>query len=571
MRSHTASAPPKFETIESVAQFFGLEPAKLTWWIWGIRANRRYKSFEIAKRNGGARLIETPVLPLKQMQRQFATVLLDAYNGPLHVHGFIAGRSTISNATQHRRQTWTVRVDLQEFFPSIGFGRVRGLFRKSPFFYPPEVATLLAQLCCHRNGLPQGAPTSPIISNFICRGLDSDLARLAADLRCYYTRYADDLCFSTNLIDVPSDIAVAGGKGEMSCGMRLDEIVRSHGFHVHPEKTSCIRDTRRQLVTGLVVNEKTNIRREHIRRINTALHIWERYGRDEAEAAFYRSNPRLNQPPKHTKGFVDVVRGHIAHIGAVRGLNDRVYLKLAKRLEKQVDFKMKMVDAGAIDRNVPRQFTILSEGENDLLHFQAAENYFHENGDFLDVQMQIEIHSACGNDRAVKTHCEEISKVGPHKIPHVGIVDQDTPIGKGLAKHDRTWEHLGNGVVLMALPVPGHRELEEDVCVEMTYPKDVLRLTDAEGRRLFLREEFDNRTGLDESGEFNIPNVRKTGLVAEQVTRIRDKTPVGLTKTDFASAVTSGADPYEKVDFECFRPLFDQIRDALDTAIAYVH
>lgn len=496
-------------------------------------------------------------------------MLLESYDGPLHAHGFVSGRSIISNATQHRRQVWTARVDLKDFFPTIGFARVRGLFMSKPFYYPPDVATLLAQLCCHRNGLPQGAPTSPIISNFICRGLDADLARLAANRRCYYTRYADDLCFSTNLAEFPRDI-VETVEGVVSAGQPLEAIISSHSFRINPEKTACIPRTRRQLVTGLVVNEKVNVRREYIRRIRTALHIWERFDEADAAAAFERSDPRRNQTPGHPRVFREVIRGHVAHIGAVRGINDPVYRKLASRLETLTGFKMKMIDPDEIDRAVPRKFTVLTEGTTDLHHLQAAERYFHERGDFLDLEFVVEEHSACGNDQKVKSHCDEISKIETHSKPQIGIVDQDTSIGRNLAKTDQSWEHLGNGVVLMATPTPNNRTPGESICIEMYYPMDVLELADDDGRRLFLREEFHNDSGLHHSGKFTIPNVKKTGLIAEEVYRIADGQQVALSKSTFAARISEGKEPYRGLELECFRPAFEELRAGMDTACAYI-
>jgi RNA-directed DNA polymerase len=101
-------------------------------------------------------------------------------------------------ATVHVGQRWIFGVDIADFFPSIGYRRVKGLFEAYPFGYPEPVARLLAEICCFGDSLPQGAPTSPIISNYICRAMDRDLARLAMTHRCYYSRYADDLVFSTD-------------------------------------------------------------------------------------------------------------------------------------------------------------------------------------------------------------------------------------------------------------------------------------------------------------------------------------------------------------------------------------
>jgi RNA-directed DNA polymerase len=122
------------------------------------------------------------------------------------------------------------------------------MFLAFPFEYPADEATLLAQLCCYRNQLPQGAPTSPIVSNFICRRLDVQLARLARDERSYYTRYADDLCFSTNRSRFPASLASSEG-GIVTLSQELSDVIEANGFSISSAKTRLVR---KQRVTGLV-------------------------------------------------------------------------------------------------------------------------------------------------------------------------------------------------------------------------------------------------------------------------------------------------------------------------------
>ncbi len=157
-----SAAPPQLLSRADVADLLEVPLGRLTWWAWGLRGERRYRYFEIARRGGGSpRSILAPIKPLKDIQRRLADYLAAWYRPPPHVHGFVPGRSPGSNARAHKRQEWVLRIDLAGFFPSINFGRVRGLFLASPFYYPPDVAALLAQICCHENELPQGAPTSP--------------------------------------------------------------------------------------------------------------------------------------------------------------------------------------------------------------------------------------------------------------------------------------------------------------------------------------------------------------------------------------------------------------------------
>jgi RNA-directed DNA polymerase len=276
----------------------GVPLQRLTWWIYALRADRRYQRFEVARRRGGPpRIISAPIKPIKDLQRTLAEVLTASYDPPPYAHGFVQSRSPVSNARWHQNKNWLLKVDIEDFFPTINFGRVRGMFMAYPFDYPAEVATLLAQLCCHRNQLPQGAPTSPIVSNFICRGLDSQLGRLARDQHCHYTRYADDISISTDRRSFPGTLASFSTSGFVELGRSLETIIRANGFSPNVSKTRLVHRAQRQRVTGLVVNEKTNVPSDYVRDLRNILHIWKRYGEDDAAAAFARWHGVQNRPP----------------------------------------------------------------------------------------------------------------------------------------------------------------------------------------------------------------------------------------------------------------------------------
>ena len=256
--SQTPATPtevvPTLNTLADIAALVGVPTAKLTWWIYALSERKRYTSFEVARRNGSRpRLICAPIKPIKDIQRRLASALASSYLPTVNVHGFTRTRSPLSNAKHHQRKAWVLKVDIEDFFPSIKFGRVRGLFMAYPFGYTAEVATVLAQICCYRQELPQGAPTSPIISNLICRRLDSQLARLARSERCHYTRYADDLCFSTNRTAFPSQLATRAPSSSTTAGHAIVEILRDNGFQLNAAKSHLMPYSQRQRVTGLVV------------------------------------------------------------------------------------------------------------------------------------------------------------------------------------------------------------------------------------------------------------------------------------------------------------------------------
>ncbi len=190
-------------------------------------------------------------------------------------HGFKRQRSIFTNAIKHQKRRYVFNIDLQDFFPSINFGRVRGFFIKDAnYMLHPKVATILAQIACHDNGLPQGAPCSPVISNLIGHVLDIRLCKLASANGCTYSRYADDITFSTNKPDIPSSLArlAAGEAHKWEVGDKLEQAIISAGFAVNPVKTRMQYRGSRQAVTGLVVNRKVNIRAEYRRTVRAMAH-----------------------------------------------------------------------------------------------------------------------------------------------------------------------------------------------------------------------------------------------------------------------------------------------------------
>lgn len=183
--------------------------------------------------------------------------------------------SVISNAKRHRGRRYVFNVDLSNFFGTINFGRVRGYFIKDKnFAFHPRVATILAQIACHDNELPQGSPCSPVISNLIGHILDVHLVRLCEKEGCVYTRYADDLTFSTNLADFPASIAVVDPADPHVWlpGKELSRLVALSGFEINPSKTRMQYCNSRQEVTGLVVNRKVNVRSEYRRTVRSMVH-----------------------------------------------------------------------------------------------------------------------------------------------------------------------------------------------------------------------------------------------------------------------------------------------------------
>jgi hypothetical protein len=256
---------PPIDAPGKLAEAMGLTLPELRWLAFHREAAEKvhYTRFTIPKRSGGERAIWAPMPKLKAAQRWILRSVVERL--PVHgnSHGFLADRSIATNAAAHTGSKIILKVDLKDFFPTVTLRRVKGIFRRAGYRDP--IATLLALLCTEApreivehegktyyvalgpRCLPQGAPTSPGLTNTLCQRLDRRLTGLATRFGWRYTRYADDLTFS-----LPD-----GHEGKPRLGALLGSIGRiavDEGFHVHPDKTHVARKGARQKVTGLVVN-----------------------------------------------------------------------------------------------------------------------------------------------------------------------------------------------------------------------------------------------------------------------------------------------------------------------------
>ncbi|MHC4562615.1 MAG: reverse transcriptase family protein [Planctomycetota bacterium] len=221
-----------------------------------------YSHFTIPKRTGRQRKLAAPCDPLKEVQRAILRRLLTRL--PVHpaAKGFQPGESIVTNALPHAGQAVVFRMDLKEFFPSTTAKRVLGYFRR--IGWDREAGKFLTKLCTHDGGLPQGAPTSPRLSNLVNVTMDARLAGLAASMGAAYTRYADDLAFSLPAPDRDKQNGLIGS---------TKAIVRDVGYRLHQDKKFRIsRRHHRQLVTGLVVNDQPNLPRQIRRRLRAVQH-----------------------------------------------------------------------------------------------------------------------------------------------------------------------------------------------------------------------------------------------------------------------------------------------------------
>lgn len=314
---------------------FSFSLKQLTYYCNPNNVRGRYRHFSIPKKSGGQRHISAPSRGLSHILYYVNIILKAVYQPSDYAMGFTEGRSVVDNASRHIGQNYVFNTDLENFFPSIAQPRVWKRFQLAPFNFNQQIANILAGLCCIRekqeNGkftyiLPQGAPTSPLITNAICDKLDRRLSGLARRFGLHYSRYADDITFSSmcNVYE-KNDVFKT----------ELKRIIEEQGFHMNIGKTRLQKHGERQEVTGLVVSNRVNTSREYVAEIRNLLHIWEKYGYNDAFKRFY---PYY----KAKKGYVkkgepmleNVLYGKLQYLKMVKGYKDPVYAALQARYDR---------------------------------------------------------------------------------------------------------------------------------------------------------------------------------------------------------------------------------------------
>jgi len=317
---------------------------------YGLQPAARYTEFTIPKRSGGTRRICAPRIALLDLQRDFLRLLEADYRPRAHVHGFVPGqkRSIVSNARQHVGKRWVLNIDLEDYFETIHFGRVRGRLMSPPYNYPMEIAQFIAHIATFQttkevNGqnrttevLMPGGALSPILANIVSDRLDAELARFCRQLGCTYTRYADDITISSNRRTFPAPIGRFQNPesyADFTLSDSFQEIVESNGFRVNHSKTRLLGQAFQQEVTGLVVNEKVNVKRKFVREVRAMLHDWDASGLTAASARhFGEKRPNRGRlPQQEATNFEWVVRGKVEFIRQVKGSTDQVFRALAAK------------------------------------------------------------------------------------------------------------------------------------------------------------------------------------------------------------------------------------------------
>jgi len=280
-----------------------------------------YEHYTIKKKRGGERHIFAPEPQLKQVQKRL-NYFLQAYYlwiKPPEVHGFVIKPHYLdsycniaANADVHTNKKHVLNIDLKDFFPSISAKRIKTLFSSDYFNYSEEMTLALTFLTTYQAQLPTGSPTSPVLSNFVCLEFDAQLRIFCQENGLQFTRYADDLTFSSDTL-ISQDII-----------QHIKQLIKENGFEINERKLRIQSSSRKQTVTGLTVNEKVNVDRKLLKKIRAMLHDLSVNGIDTATQRHFN---QIIITTKRQEHFIHRLLGYINFVGQVRGKDDAVYLK----------------------------------------------------------------------------------------------------------------------------------------------------------------------------------------------------------------------------------------------------
>ncbi|MDP8215824.1 MAG: reverse transcriptase domain-containing protein [Candidatus Kaelpia imicola] len=558
------------DSIQDLAALLDVRCSLVTYYAFILPDKIKYKKFTIPKKSGGQREINAPILPLKAIQNRLNFILQNIYTPKSYVHGFVKKRSILTNARNHVSKSFVGNIDLKDFFPSINFGRVRGVFIAAPFEFNNKVATALARIACFDNYLPQGAPTSPIISNLICVKLDSRLSQLARKYDCFYTRYADDLTFSTLSSVFPEAILkkeVVNGREDIVIGEELKNTVIDNGFKINKKKLRLKDKRQRQEVTGLTTNVFPNVNRKFIRQVWTMIHMWYKHGLASAEKEYFNRIDDKFRNPKHKRpSFKEILVGKIDFIGQIRGRQDRIYLNLCRTFRKLCPKKKFYVDYD--DESLP---LIITEGSTDRIHLKAALRTLYSKRLYRYLDVRFNEYTQSMGSGALSKLCKEMCKVQqPVKTIFIFDSDEEEYIvfanEGGRCGAPRYW---GNNVFSFSLPIPPHRQKQSYISIEHYYKDDEIKRLDSNGCRLFFKNEFDWNTKEHLSENLKIKEDKKikgtklTSIIDHNIVSSSNDANMVLSKSLFAKNVLHKENNFHDFNFDEFTRIFDLINEIL--------
>lgn len=328
---------PIYGTVEEIASEFGMSLRMLRFLVFRRKTSTitHYKRFYVNKKSGGKRLISAPMPKLKLLQNKIKEQIIDKVKINDAATGFVTSKSIIDNSKPHIAQDIVINLDLENFFPTITYERVLGMFKS--LGYSPQTSTIFALACTEpdvtkvsldnkdyyseltKRYLPQGAPTSPAVTNIICRRLDARLKGMADKLNFNYSRYADDITFSAKGADKDNIKRILNFSRQ---------IIKDENFIVNESKTKVMHKGSRQEVTGVVVNEKPSVNREKLRQFRALLHQIELNG---PEGKSWNGKTGMS--------LLASIRGYVDFIKMVDPEKAKPYYKKVKAINAKYGFK----------------------------------------------------------------------------------------------------------------------------------------------------------------------------------------------------------------------------------------
>jgi RNA-directed DNA polymerase len=326
------------------------ELKQLTYYSNPSLSKNRYKTFSIPKKSGGSRTIHAPFNGLKLMLRILNEILISCSEPHKKAYGFVRGKSIVDNALIHSGKKYVFNIDLKDFFYSFNRHRIKLILTKEPFNLNTEsepLAFLISCLCTHpiqvddtiKIVLPQGSPVSPVLTNVACIQLDRRLNGLAKKIGAKYSRYADDITFSSD-----KDIFYSSEfQNELTRIIEDDQKLK-----INHSKTRLQESSYRQEVTGLTVNVKPNVSRRFVKQLRMWIYYWEQYGYEKANNLFNKDYLMDKGHVKSTPNeLCSVLHGKLQFLRMVKGKEDSTfvmlhyrYVKLLRKLKQPIVSKL---------------------------------------------------------------------------------------------------------------------------------------------------------------------------------------------------------------------------------------
>lgn len=541
--TQSSSRLSNVRSLNQLAAVLGEQTRVLSFWLYKADPSKKYVTYSIPKKNGGWRHINAPQGGLKRIQGKLARLLAEIYNDReqhrlnasfdglrtspcVLAHGFKDKYSIITNAEVHVGKRFVFNTDLEDFFPSISFGRVRAFFQfDNDFRLDPAVAIMIAQLTCFRNALPQGAPTSPIVSNFIGHMLDLKLSKMARMGNCSYSRYADDLTFSTNEKQFPQSIArlVSGTTDRWVAGDGLLARVYASGFRLNHDKSRMQLPSSRQEATGLTVNQAVNVSAAYYKLARAMCdHLFtggtchQMKGREWVALPPHRLQGRLQFIYSVRRGRLKTSLDHVSkkQLPIAWRTREEQFCKEQKAFSTMYRDMMNYMTFHGIEKPM-----IVGEGVTDGLYIRSAvktigtayPTLYDPSGDgevLIDFYRHTEkrkFYQIGEGASPLKMFIAEYTKLmEPFKTtarqPVILIVDNDeegrqvlTVAGTRWKKDTKTvkpFYHLVSNLYIVPIPKNAHL----DTCIEDLFDQAWLEKQDIGGRKFTKKNDFDSTT-----------------------------------------------------------------------------